>query len=369
MRVTFIVNHRNQSGGIRVVAIYAQRLAARGHKVTIVSRPRPVASLKQTVKSLIKGKGVPADPNTQRSHLDDLRGVEHRIIESRRPIVDRDVPDGDVVIATWWETAQWVMNLSPSKGAKAYFVQDFGANDAQPMDELAPTWRWPMQKIIISHYIMEMVKQHAGGDDLSYVANSVDLEQFASPPRGKQARPTIGMIYSRSLFKGADICLKAFDLARKHVPDLQLIGFGPHERSDELPLPAGAEFQTRVQDEQLKDIYSRCDAWLFGPRKEGFGLPILEAMACRTPVIATPAGAAPELVVRGGGILVNHDDPPAMARAILDIAAMSEANWKKMSDLAYATVTDYTWDDATGLFEAALHKAIDAQRAPARLAG
>ncbi len=39
MRVSFIVNHRNQSGGVRVVGIYAQELAKRGHKVTIISRP------------------------------------------------------------------------------------------------------------------------------------------------------------------------------------------------------------------------------------------------------------------------------------------------------------------------------------------
>src|SRR5437762_10991536 len=136
MRITFVLNHVNLNGGIRVIAIYADRLKKRGHQVTVVTRPRPVASFKNRIKSLIKGDGWPVDPNTLPDHFDNV-DVEMRVIESRRPIVDRDVPDGDVVIATWWETAAWVNNLSPAKGAKAYFVQDFGANPWQPLDQLA----------------------------------------------------------------------------------------------------------------------------------------------------------------------------------------------------------------------------------------
>src|SRR5262245_20851968 len=120
MRITFVLNHVNLNGGIRVIAIFAERLKARGHTVTVVARPRPVASLKDKVKSAIKGNGWPIDPNTLPDHFDNV-DVDLRVIEARRPITDRDVPDADVVIATWWETAPWVANLSPSKGAKVYF--------------------------------------------------------------------------------------------------------------------------------------------------------------------------------------------------------------------------------------------------------
>ena len=65
--------------------------------------------------------------------------------------------------------------------------------------------------------------------------------------------------------------------------------------------------------------------WLFGAREEGFELPILEAMACRTPVLGTPAGAALELLVDGAGILVPREDPDAMARAIVEVCQMENA--------------------------------------------
>jgi len=93
-------------------------------------------------------------------------------------------------------------------------------------------------------------------------------------------------------------------------------------------------------------------------RTEGFGLPILEAMACRTPVIATPVGAAPELIGPGGGRLVANEDPASMAEAIVDIARMPEFDWSAMSDCAYETATRYTWDDATEAFERALERAM-----------
>jgi glycosyltransferase involved in cell wall biosynthesis len=358
MRITFVLNHVNLNGGIRVIAIYAERLKQRGHEVTVVARPRPIKSFKSRVKSLIQGKGWPVDPNTLPDHFDNVN-VDFRVINSRRPIEDRDVPDGDVVIATWWETADWVNALSPSKGGKAYFVQDFGAHDSQPMDKLAATWRLPMHRIIISQYIMDMVKEHADdGREMSYVPNSVDLEQFRSPPRDKNKSPVVGTMYSQAHFKGCDLAIKAVEIARKTLPDLELHGFGSTLPNFDLHHPDWLHMRARVPDNQLKDIYAACDAWLFPPRKEGYGLPILEAMACRTPVIATPAGAAPELInAKGGGMLVPHEDPAAMAAAIVKICTLADNEWKQLSEAAYATVSSYSWDDATDRFEAALRLA------------
>jgi glycosyltransferase involved in cell wall biosynthesis len=102
--------------------------------------------------------------------------------------------------------------------------------------------------------------------------------------------------------------------------------------------------------------------WLWSSRSEGFGLPILEAMACRTPVIATPAGAAPELLSGGGGFLVKPEDPEDMARAIERVSRMKDPQWLPLSEAAYRTATKFTWDQATDLFEAAL---ITAHQNPA----
>lgn len=369
MRITLVLPHAGLAGGIRVLAIYAQRLQERGHRVHVVSRDwipptfrmRAWARMRRWLYRLDpRGDKAALDP----SHFDSLRIPMTRVMGDR-PITDADVPEGDVVVATWWETAWWVSDLAPSKGAKAYFVQDYGAHDGQSMDDVAATWALPLHKIAISRWIMSLIQQHSEDRDVDYVPNAVDLNRFHAPPRRKQTKPTIGMLYYLQPQKGCDIALKAIEIARRTIPELEVVSYGPGGNDPEFPLPAGARHWQYAPDGKLKDIYSACDAWLFSSRKEGFGLPILEAMACRTPVIATPAGAAPELVGEGGGILVRADDPEDMAAAIVRVMRMRDENWRAMSDAAYATASRYSWDDATDLFEQALRKSIvKSQRQP-----
>jgi hypothetical protein len=118
MKITFVMaSGFSLTGGDRVVATYADYLHKRGHDVLVVSRPRRRLTLNQRVRDFLKGKGwLPAEEK-EASHFDHL-DVPRRLIDSFRPVSDGDLPDADVVIATWWETAEWVSNLSPSKGAK-----------------------------------------------------------------------------------------------------------------------------------------------------------------------------------------------------------------------------------------------------------
>jgi len=355
VKITFVLPHAGLAGGIRVVAIYAERLQKRGHEVFVVSLPTAPISPLQQVKSLLKGKGWLS--YNKASHFDGL-DVPHRVIERIRPVMNDDVPDADVVVATWWETAEWVANLSKAKGAKAYFIQHYEVFEGMPKERVEATWSLPMHKITISQWLVDLAGEQYGDHNISLVPNSVGTEQFYAPPRGKQSTPTVGMLYSPISWKGCDISLKAFSLAAQKIPNLRLVTFG-ETLSPDLPLPPGTEYAYGPNQSSLKNFYAKCDAWLFGSRTEGFGLPILEAMACRTPVIGTPAGAAPELLTDGAGILVKPEDPEDMARAIEQICKLPDAEWRKMSDAAYSTATQYTWDDAVKLFESALHTAID----------
>ncbi|MDB5330485.1 MAG: glycosyl transferase group 1 [Phycisphaerales bacterium] len=358
MRVTFVLARADLSGGVRVVSIYAQRLLDRGHEVVVVSRPPRIPSLREAARSIITRRPLPSDTRKVASHLDGL-GVEHRIIDVHRPITARDVPDADVVVATWWETAEWIAAFPASKGVKAYFIQHFEAHEGIPADRVEATWRLPMHKIIIARWLAELSEQQFGDRSYSLVPNSVDLEQFAVPAREKQPVPTVGVMYSHVPFKGCDISLKAFELAAQRVPGLKLVAFGARQPTADLPLPPGATYVCQPAQSAIKDVYAQADAWLFASRSEGFGLPLLEAMACRTPVIATPAGAAPELLADGGGMLVPQENPQAMADAIESVARLDYRAWRELSDKAHATACRYTWDDATDRFEAALRRAAE----------
>lgn len=356
MRITFVIPRADTSGGVRVVSIYARRLADRGHEVVVVSRPHRRPTLRERLRHAISRRPLPYAARPAPSLLDGM-GLDHRVIDRHRPITAADVPDADVVIATWWETAEWVAEYPASKGAKAYFLQHYEAHDNIPADRVDATWRLPMHKIVIANWLADLAKDRFGDAGYSLVPNSVDLQQFHAPPREKQQTPTLGLMYSHVPFKGCDISLKALELAGREISNLKLVAFGNRAPTEQLPLPPGATFVLQPAQDRIREIYAQADAWLFASRSEGFGLPILEAMACRTPVIATPAGAAPELLSRGGGILVPPEDPAAMAKAIWQIAQLDNPAWQRLSDSAYETAASYSWDDATTRFESALEQA------------
>lgn len=361
MKITFFLPHAGLAGGIRVVAIYAERLKKRGHEVFVVSTPIPQPSLLQQVKSLLRGKGWPSVANNEPSHFDGV-DVQHQVLARWRPVTDADVPDADVVVATWWETAEWVANLSEVKGAKAYFIQHHEVFDYLPKERVAATWSLPMHKITVAKWLVDLARTRYGDSNVSLVPNSVDTKQFHAPKRGRQPIPTVGMMYSLVYWKGCDISLKAFFLAAQKIPNLRLLAFGTESPSPDLPLPPGTVYARCPDQSTLKDLYAKCDAWLFCSRSEGFGMPILEAMACRTPVIGTPTGATLDLLSDGAGMLVKPEDPEDVAMAIEQLICKSDAEWQAISDAAYANATNYTWDDATDRFEAALYTAIDRQQ-------
>ncbi|HEA26751.1 MAG TPA: glycosyltransferase, partial [Ectothiorhodospiraceae bacterium] len=88
-----------------------------------------------------------------------------------------------------------------------------------------------------------------------------------------------------------------------------------------------------------------------------FGLPVLEAMACRCPVIATKAGCAPDFIVRGvNGELNEIDDIVAQGESIIKIIEMKNSAWKAMSEAAHEAITKSSWDDSIDTFEKSLLK-------------
>jgi glycosyltransferase involved in cell wall biosynthesis len=357
MKITFVTPSPDLSGGIRIIALYANKLQERGHEVTIVSTPPCPPTWKEQTKSILKGRGAIAIPSKKPSHFDGLE-LDYRVKKHYEPVEDADVPDGDVVIATWWETAEWVAKLSPAKGTKVYLLQHYELFDYLPKERVKATWTLPFYKIVVAPWLADVAVTEYGSRHVSCVPNGVNLKQFNAPPRTKQARPTVGFMYSQTAWKGADISLEAFNLALEKIPDLQLVGFGHCSPQPELPLPPGAIYHQMPPQHKLKDIYASCDVWLFSSRWEGFGLPILEAMACRTPVIGTPVGAAPDLLADGTGILVNPEDPKDIAHAIAHICSLSHKEWQWMSERVYKTALKYDSEATTDLFEKVLQQAI-----------
>jgi glycosyltransferase involved in cell wall biosynthesis len=356
MRVTFVLPGVGLYGGIRVLAIYADRLRRRGHEVTVVSLPPARSSILSKVKSLLRGRGWPTDQEP--SHFDGI-DVPLHVLDTVRPVVDDDLPNADIVLATLWRTASWVAALSPSKGAKAFFLQGYETSPGEEDLEMDAAWRLPLHKIVISRWLADLARDRFGDSNVHLVPNSVDRNQFHAPVRGKQATPTVGMLYQTLHLKGVDVSLAALERVRRQMGELRVVAFGSKRVSTELPLPDWVEYHYRPPQHEIPLLYGKCDVWLCGSRREGFHLPPLEAMACRCPVISTRVGGPLDTVKEGvNGFLVDVEDSAGLAEALIRVLMLPEADWRQMSDAALATAARYTWDDATDLLESALRDVI-----------
>lgn len=358
MKITFVLPYAGLQGGIRVIAIYAERLARRGHAVQVLSTPQ-VFSWRHTVRTLLMERRLPRPEPSYFEHIE----VPHRVLETVRPVTDADVEDGDIVIATYYTTAAGVQRLSPAKGAKVLFIQNYEVEEHRHNPALDATWRMPMHKIVISRWLAALARERFGDARLSHVPNSVDMAQFHAPPRGKAGVPTVGLLYSTFSLKGCRTSLKALQQVVRACPQLRVVCFGAERPDFRLPLPHFAEFHHRPRQQALKDLYARCDVWLCGSNVEGFHLPPLEAMACRCPVVSTRVGGPVDIIENGvNGHLVDVKDDRALADKVLEVLALPEADWRRMSEAAWRTAAGFTWDDATVLFEQALGLAIDRTR-------
>jgi glycosyltransferase involved in cell wall biosynthesis len=357
MKITFVLPHAKLEGGVRVVAIYADLLRQRGHEVIVVSWPAKPLRRRDNLKLVIFKND---NKVKEASHFDSYPYVPHKIIESRRPVVDADLPDADVVVATWWETAEWVSELAPNKGHKFYFIQGHEIFDYLHAERVKETYQLPLHKITISGWLLDLMNQTYGDREVSLVPNSVDAKQFWAHKRTKQRRPTVGLLYSSLEAKGCELCFQAIDIVTKLIPDLKVVAFGSHLPDSTLPLPGNVEFYHQPAQDKIRDIYAQCDVWLCASRTEGFHLPPLEAMACRCPVVSTIVGCTPDIIKNGvNGYLVRQEDVDSLASKLLHVLTLSHEDWVAMSDHAYKTATQYTWDDATELLENALIKKLE----------
>jgi glycosyltransferase involved in cell wall biosynthesis len=127
-------------------------------------------------------------------------------------------------------------------------------------------------------------------------------------------------------------------------------------------LAARVELLGAVAPERLTALYTQADLFVLASRFEGYGMVYAEALAHGLPVIGTTAGAIPDTVPPGAGVLVEPNDIKALSRTLrMLIENRKEREW--LADGARKAAADLpTWPDSAALFAAA----IEAAETPAR---
>lgn len=348
MRITFLLAANDYSGGCQVIIRIAQYLERRGHDIRLICPKKPIKTLREFVRDVVKKRRF-AVRDSQVGHA-DLMPSSLTYVTSGAPIRPTDALESDVVVATWFETAHWLAKFPPSAGGKLYLMMDYGAPN-MPLDRLIPTWRYPFFFVTLTNALAAMIKSENQHAPVYVMKCAIDCEVDEPVKRQMPNIPTIGFAYNNLSSKGMELAIDAVLNAKQAYPDLNVLCFGRQRPKD---LPQFITFIENPTDQSRNDLYSSCTAWLFPSLLEGFGLPIIEAMAAGTPVIGTRAGAAPDLLRNNhNGILLESFDSHEMAAAIGAIINKDSDDWLSLSHAAFVTVSSYTWDDAVDIFEMA----------------
>ena len=121
--------------------------------------------------------------------------------------------------------------------------------------------------------------------------------------------------------------------------------FGLHERASVL----GA-----VSSERLAALYLQADLFTLASRYEGYGMVFAEAVAHGLPIVATAAGAIPDTVPAGAGLLVPSDDPDALANALRRVIESPRERQRMVAACRAAARRLPTWQDSAKVFAAAI---------------
>ena len=112
-----------------------------------------------------------------------------------------------------------------------------------------------------------------------------------------------------------------------------------------------------VSPERIAELYASSDLFVLASRFEGYGMAFAEALAHGLPVIGTTAGAIPETVPQGAGMLVPPDDAQAMATALRRLIENPAARHEMCARARGACASLQSWPDSAKLFAQAIEGA------------
>ncbi len=160
--------------------------------------------------------------------------------------------------------------------------------------------------------------------------------------------------------KGHDFLLYAFDIVRKRVPDVQLVigGGSPkpgpreqevfammHKIIEEREMGDRVSIIGYVPDEALPSFYRDAELFTLPSIFEPFGMTAIEAMACKTPVVASKFGGIKNVIDSGeNGILVDPANAGEFAEAMIGLLQNKENAERLAANGRKKIVEEYSWD-------------------------
>jgi glycosyltransferase involved in cell wall biosynthesis len=328
-------------GGFKIVYEYANRLAGRGHRVSIVHAVAGGAGggLGGRMRHRHLVRRLRREPAAVAPWFDFDAEVELLVAEK----LDSDVIGRrNLVIATAWETAAAVAAAVGDAGF--YLIQ--GLETWGDIEQVRATWRLPLRKIVISGWLRDIAVELGEGARTTVVPNGLDLDRLGVDVPLMAREPRVGALLGA--LKGEADVGAALLTARERLPELRAVTYGVAARPDALP--DWVEHVRLPDPRQLRELYNSCSIFLQASAADGWGLSATEAMACGCALVTYDNGGSREYAFDGETAVVVEEGAENIAAAI--VALVTDPQRRLMLALqGHEAVSAFTWERAVGSLE------------------
>ena len=189
------------------------------------------------------------------------------------------------------------------------------------------------------------------------IPNAIDINKFKKINTIKKNENSLfflSVLDKYHKYKGLDVLLHSLKLIKKKIPNIKLVVGGSGELIPEykkivknLGLENNVAFEGYIPDEKLIDYFNQSNLFVLPSiaHQEGFGIVLLEAMACGTPVVSTNiVGVATEIINNNTGLIVKPKNVNELSSAIIKILNNSQLS-KEMGQNGINLVRKkYCWE-------------------------
>lgn len=338
LKISFLLPSDGLGGGTRAIVSFGNELISRGHQVRIFYRN--TRGLRPRLRHIYIKSRYKNAPNW----LKNFGGLSFKYKNLNPKMFSQD----ELIVSMCTQTTFDAWSLPKSIGIKVLHCHGVEIENWAKMIE---SWKLPMPKIAVSFDVADNIKKEVDQNVIGVVHDGVDTDEYFPCLQAKE-RIGIGGTFGWARTKGPNTTICVVQILGQRLPGVPIYLFGSGRKHNNLQNVIYKRLPTVAE---ARKLYSSCKVWFLTSIKEGFGLPVLEAMACGCAVVSTDCGG-PRDIIRDGinGFLVNVAKPRAMAQKI-EFLYRNDRLQKHISLNAMKTAKEFTWSNAGGKLEGYLY--------------